>query len=144
MSGTTYKKSGSEILVNQLTEGNQEFADIAALENGNFVVTWQDSGNSIGFGAEIKAQIFDAAGGKVGGEFLVNSALTGDQEKPVVTGLSNGNFVIAWNDTRLWTQIFNASGQRVGDQQALYDKNPLYPLNTSLAKLAGGGFCCGL
>ncbi|MEI6642326.1 MAG: hypothetical protein WCL10_09830 [Novosphingobium sp.] len=140
MSGTTYKKSGSEVLVNQLTEGNQEFADIAALENGNFVVTWQDSGNSIGFGAEIKAQIFDAAGGKVGGEFLVNSALTGDQEKPVVTGLTDGNFVIVWNDTYLYNQIFNSSGQKISDQQSLSKVSKIIPPSASIAKLTGDGF----
>jgi len=143
MSGTTYKKIGSEILVNQLTEGNQEFADIAALKNGQFVVTWQDSGNSIGFGAEIKAQIFDAAGGKVGDEFLVNTSLTGDQQKPVVTSLSDGNFVIAWNDSRLCTQIFNAYSQRIGDQNTLIEKYSSYKFDTSISDLAGGGFVVG-
>jgi hypothetical protein len=140
MSATIYKKSGGEILVNQTVAGNQEFADISALENGSFVVTWQDSGNSIGFGSEIKAQIFNAAGGKLGGELLVNTALTGTQEKPAVTGLSNGNFVIAWNDTRLNTQIFDPSGQKIGGQSTLFQKNPIYPFETSITDLVGGGF----
>ena len=91
---------GPEQLVNTETTSGQGSPDVAVLANGNYVVTWTDD-SGIGAdtsGAGIKAQMYNAAGDPIGGEFLVNSTTLLSQTVPTVTGLANGDFVVAWQD----------------------------------------------
>ena len=82
-----------EILVNTAVNGEQRFPTLAVLDNGGFVITWEDYSQGVG-GASgdpdasaVKAQVFDADGDKVGGEILVNSSTKSYQETPAVVGL---------------------------------------------------------
>ena len=45
---TTVSKVGSEILVNTATVNTQDDAQITALTNGGFVVTWGDFSHGVG------------------------------------------------------------------------------------------------
>src|SRR5688572_16143851 len=98
----SYYRSTSEFAVNGLTAANQTAPAIATFADGGFVIVWgsldpaQDGSESA-----IKAQLFGAAGNKVGPEFLVNSAALGSQFTPTVATLANGGFVVSWvnNDT---------------------------------------------
>src|SRR5687768_16717009 len=85
-------KSGSERIVNTETAGTQQAATIAPLASGGFVVTWMDDSGTGGDASitGIKAQLFEADGDKVGGEFLVNTATLSSQTFPVVTQLTGG------------------------------------------------------
>ena len=68
---------------------------IAPLAGGGFVVVWQDaSGEGGDSDTSVKAQLFDAAGNKIGGEFLVNTATTDVQTSPSVAALENGGFAL--------------------------------------------------
>jgi hypothetical protein len=95
---------GAEIRVNTATAGDQAQPQITALSNGGFVVTWYD--RSLGVGGAggdttdyaIKAQVFAAGGAPVGAEIRVNTATADTQFNPEITALSNGYFVVAWND----------------------------------------------
>ncbi|MFM2282230.1 MAG: hypothetical protein RLZZ444_4461 [Pseudomonadota bacterium] len=119
---------GGEFLVNTNTANGQYAAEITALSGGGFVVTWHDLSATLGDDSEsgIKAQLFDANGEKVGEEFLVNSYTASYQYNNDVTALSNGGFVSVWTDTSgtlgdsdgnsVKAQIFDASGQKVGDE----------------------------
>ena len=95
-------KVGTELLVNTVTDGGQYWPAVTGLANGSFVITWADGGS--GFydpnrsGLEIKAQVFSATGVKSGPEFQVNTAVLRDQTYPKVAALSDGNFVITWQD----------------------------------------------
>ncbi|MCP3368295.1 Ig-like domain-containing protein [Bradyrhizobium cajani] len=112
-------KVGSEFQVNTQTSGNQGFSSITALTSGAFVVTWSDEGTGDGNGPAIKAQVYDAAGNKIGGEYIVNSQITSNQLYPTVAALANGGFVISWQDFSqtlgdkssygITAQIFNLS-----------------------------------
>lgn len=76
-------------------------ADIAALPNGGFVVTWQDETGEAGVanaGSSIRARVFDSAGAKVGDEFQVNTAATFDQADPSIAALGDDRFIITWTD----------------------------------------------
>src|SRR5262245_50161422 len=63
---------------------------------------------------------------KFGGEILVNTTTAGDQSRPSITGLPNGQFVVAWTDasatgadpagTAVRAQLFNADGSRAGSE----------------------------
>ena len=78
----------------------QDHPSVAALEDGDFIVTWQDaSGQSGGSGNDIWAQRFDASGSAVGDDFRVNTTFTsGHQYTPDVMGLNNGGYVISWRN----------------------------------------------
>jgi len=87
---------GGEFQVNTYTTGDQHHPSVALLASGDFVVTWdclgQDRINSIG----IFAQRFDSVGGRVGGEFQVNTYTTNDQFGPSIAVDGSGKFVVAW------------------------------------------------
>ena len=138
--------TGSEFLINTVTSGNQNTPTITALANGGFVVAWTNQTASSG--ADVKAQVYDSTGTKVGGEFLVNSSSVYDQERASVTTLSNGDFVVTWNDFRTGTweargQVFHptATGAtKVGSEfvadTAFYNSRMLAPATG----LANGNF----
>jgi hypothetical protein len=126
--------TGHEALVNSATTGAQDNAQVAALSNGGFVVAWQDLSAGVGgttgdlsLGA-IKAQVFTALGARTGIELLVNSATASMQITPKITTLSNGGFVIAWQDGSqgvggatgdgssyaIKAKVFNALGEAIG------------------------------
>ncbi len=123
----TGTKVGTEFLVNTAIAQAQDQSVVTSLTNGNFVVAWRDlslTGDTSAAG--IKAQIFDATGHKVGGEFLVNSMIVNTQDTPTVTGLPGGGFAIGWRDNSdlvgdtssfgLKIQVFDAAGSKVGSE----------------------------
>ncbi len=101
-----------EFLVNSTVQGDQTAPEVAALQNGQFVITWTD-GSTAGTsqGLDIRAQIFSAGGFRQGGEILVNTTTAGDQTGAYVAGLTNGNFVVAWQEANY--SIFAPNGNRV-------------------------------
>ncbi|ESQ91526.1 hypothetical protein ABAC460_05955 [Asticcacaulis sp. AC460] len=73
---------------------------ITLLTNGNYVVTWR-AGTYYGEGVgqwweDVHAQMFDADGNRLGGEFLVNTTTEQDQGQPRAIALGDGGFVILW------------------------------------------------
>jgi Ca2+-binding RTX toxin-like protein len=121
-------KSGGEFLVNTTATASQSDSGVAALSNGGFVVTWTDSSATGGdtSGAAVRGQIFNASGGKSGGEFLVNTTTAAAQDESSVTTLANGRFVVTWTDfsksgadtsgDAVRGQVFNANGTRSGGE----------------------------
>jgi Ca2+-binding RTX toxin-like protein len=91
----------NEEQVNTTATGNQRAPAMAALPGGGYVTVWaSDTGD--GSGKAILAQIYDANGNKVGGEFLVNTTTAGNQDLPDVapvmpeSGGPIGGFVVVW------------------------------------------------
>jgi hypothetical protein len=150
-------KVGGEFIVNTTTAGNQDNTSIAALPNGGFVVTWDDTSGQGGdaSGSSIKAQIYDGSGNKVGGEFLVNSQMTKDQQLPSVAalkGVNSGEFVVVWEDDSglnndgarggsIKAQTFDSNGNKVGGEVLVDTRNMTY-VNTipNVVGLANGGY----
>ncbi|MCP5155360.1 MAG: tandem-95 repeat protein [Ectothiorhodospiraceae bacterium] len=87
---------GTEFRVNTTTANAQSDADVAALDNGGFVVTWTDNGGLDGSGIGVFAQEYAADGSAVDGEFRVNTEFLSTQNAPAVTGLPGGNYVVTW------------------------------------------------
>lgn len=127
-------KTGGEFLVNTQTAGFQELPSIAGLTGGGFVATWTDYSAASGIGIA-KAQLYSAAGAKVGGEFAVASGAATDQSFPTVTNLANGGFVVTWteagvqSDYKIRAQVYNASGAVV---------TPAFLVNTTTWTQQGG------
>ena len=85
--------------VNTTSAGNQQAPAITALPNGGFAIAWEDdSGIGLDGGPAIRLQAFDAAGGKVGGEIIVNTTTSGIQDEPSLAALPDGRIVVTWRD----------------------------------------------
>ncbi len=112
---------GGEFRVNQTTGGDQQNAVVSMDANGNFVVAWQSNqGNT---GLDVYARLYRADGTAVGGEFVVNTYLTSNQQSPSVAMDASGSFVVAWqsndqdgNNWGVFGQRFDAAGNRVGGE----------------------------
>jgi hypothetical protein len=88
-------KVGAEFRANATTANSQSAPGVAATADGGFVVAWESSGQD-GSGLGIFGQRYGAPGTKVGGEFLINTETTDNQQGVTVTGLPDGGFVAAW------------------------------------------------
>ncbi len=88
------------IQINTTAGNDQMDARIAALPDGQFVVVWTDKSQTDpddSFAA-VRMQVFNATGGKVGTEILVNDQVNFEQANPVISVLRDGRFVVAWED----------------------------------------------
>jgi Ca2+-binding RTX toxin-like protein len=143
---------GGEILVNTTTVGVQYEPQITALSNGGFVVAWPDDSQSGGdtSGGGVRAQVFAAAGAPVGSEILVNATTAGPQGGPQITALSNGGFVVTWEDDSqsggdasdgaVRAQVFGADGTPVGTEILINTTTADDQFEPRITALADGGF----
>lgn len=133
-------------------KGDQSQAAIGALAAGGYVMTWVDSGGDggDGSGAGVKAQLFDPAGVKVGGELLVNTSTANAQKDPSVTGLAGGGFVVLWEDSSVSGgdvseaavrgQRFDSAGAKVGGEFLVNTSTNASQIQPAAAALSSGGF----
>ena len=113
---------------------NRTSPAVAALNSGGFVVVWSDYTQNNTF-YDIRGQIFNAAGRKRGGVFIVaNSHVS--EGSPDVAPLANGGFVVAWDIGGLvQIQRYAATGAKTGSIIT-----PFAWSEGRLAGLADGGF----
>jgi hypothetical protein len=136
---------GTQFLVNTTTKYHQQNVSLHSLKGGSFVAVWEDDSRT---GADtsswaIRGQLFNADGTKRGGEFLINTVTSGNQRDPQVTVLSDGRFVVVWEDAtqdQIRARVFSAEGVALGNDfqvgTALTSGSP----NPSIAALSNGGF----
>jgi Ca2+-binding RTX toxin-like protein len=140
---------GGEFLINTVTAGFQYSVLAAGLESGGFVVTWYDGGAD-SYAGGVKAQLFSAAGRRIGEEIVVNTATAGNQTPTGITGLAGGGFLIVWNDaslsggdaagTGIKGQIFDAFGAKSGGEFLLNTATAGDQSAAVVAALPDGGF----
>jgi hypothetical protein len=113
-------KVGREIQVSTADVDPTQPPSVAGLIDGGFVVTWADAR----FDQRIRAQRFKIEGEPNGLDFRVNTA-DGFHDRPIVSQLVGGNFVIAWRDDphppgggRLVFRIFDVEATPVGEEIA--------------------------
>ena len=109
---------GDEVVVNTTTADFQVHPAIAAAPDGSYyVVVWAsfpfNDAPQDGDGAGIFAQMYDAAGLPLGGEFQVNTSTAGNQQFPAVDA-GNDGFVVTW-------QSFGTDGDGQGVYAQRYD-----------------------
>lgn len=138
--------------VNTLTYERQDSASITALDNGGYVIIWDDASGRNFFDEPpyeyyLRAQIFDANGERVGGEFLVNTSVELPASGPDITALPGGGFVAVWGnypdetnpDARGFRfQMFDSAGNKVGGETVVIDDR-----NVEFVRIASfdfGGF----
>ncbi|NEP57661.1 MAG: filamentous hemagglutinin N-terminal domain-containing protein [Symploca sp. SIO2G7] len=132
----------NEFPINTTTANDQEAVAVAALPNGNFVVTWE-SKEQDGDDTGVYGRIFDANGIAQSNEFPINTTTNDRQENSAITALANGNFVVSWdskeqdgNNKGVFARIFDANGvAQTGELpiNTTTDKRQELPTVTSLA-----------
>lgn len=121
-------KLGSQFNAGDNVLGTEVSSEIVALTGGGFVVAWTQTGGDSSFGNGSRAQVFDAAGNKLGAAFTLNTITPGSQQSPKLAALANGGFAAVWLDDGttqsgnpnngnqgVWAQLFDATGNKVGD-----------------------------
>ena len=142
---------GDETAVDLQPAVARSYAWVAALQDGGYVVTWAaNSGSDTNSLYDVHGQRFDAAGNRVGGDFVVNSLTAGFQYQSAdgLAGLADGGFVVVWDsdgDPALgggaasrgggaWFRTYDAAGTPTGAPRLLEGTNgPAYPVTTGLA-----------
>ncbi|WP_323769353.1 cadherin-like domain-containing protein [Antarctobacter sp.] len=124
--------AGSEFLVNERINSFQFDADVVALEDGNFIVSWvSNDGVEDSAASGIKARIFDADGNEVVSEFPINNITTGAQHDPSLVALPGGGFIVTWysgdgvddtSRTGIKARIFDADGVEVVSEFLVNDE----------------------
>lgn len=137
---------GGEFKVNTFTSDYQSVPEVTTLNDGSFVVTWQSEGQD-GDEYGIYGQRYDSNGNTLGGEFLINNQTERSQNRPAITALDNGGFVVTWNSSGqdgseygIFARLFDANSNSVGSEfqvNSFSNDNQIKPAVTSLAD---GGF----
>ena len=108
---------GSEFAVTGPATGYPSGASVTALADGRFVAVWRNLPDS-GVTQTINGQILDAAGARIGAEFLISNAGGNPQVgSPAVQALPDGGFVATWSNpggtdasTAVWARRYDSSG----------------------------------
>jgi hypothetical protein len=136
----------SDIQVNTTTSSNQTAPKVAMDGDGDYVVVWQSAGQD-GNLYGVFLQRYNADGTPVGGEVLVNTYTSGNQNNPAVAMNAQGEFVVTWDSSGqdgsgigTFGQVFNADGTASG---AEFQVNTYTSSSQSLSSVAmddDGGF----
>ncbi|VVN08321.1 hypothetical protein PS659_03722 [Pseudomonas fluorescens] len=145
-------KSGAEVRISTKVADDQTDPVVKVLSNGSYVVTWQsapddgDGNDETDAPADIYSQLFNAAGVKVGAETRVNTTITGNQEEPNVTAMTDGGYLVTWagqgigDVNGIFCQRFNASGVKVGSETRINTTTTDNQLFSQVTVLADGGY----
>ncbi|WP_374367187.1 calcium-binding protein [Dongia sp.] len=145
--GQVYDAQGQQIgtssfLINTATAADQFAPALAATSDGGFVAIWQSYGQDLPSDWGVYGQRYDAAGQKVGNEFLVNTTMASNQYHAQVAGLTDGGFAVVWYSTTnagVYGQRYDAAGQKVGGEFNI-DTPGAGGSEPFVAALPGGGF----
>jgi len=136
---------GTERQVNTVTANAQRESDIAGLSDGGYISVWtstnQDNPGDGDLG--IFAQRYDAAGGALGPEFQVNTTVTFSQFAPQVAGLTDGGWVIVWDDDTIngiRLSRYDAAGTLVVDEVQVETETSAAQFQPEVTGLSTGGY----
>ena len=125
------RTAGEKFVANQTLTKDQASPSVSALDNGNFVVTWDSDDNSgpDQTGYSVWGRLYDADGNALTKEFIVNTATAGDQHLAKVVSRPDGSFVAVFisatdadagaGTSGIYAQYFDARGNKVGQQMQI-------------------------
>jgi hypothetical protein len=112
----------SEFNVNTYTTNDQQNPMMVADANGDFIITWESSGQD-GSGMGIYGQKINAFGGKIGEEFQISTQTTLDQIDSDIAADQAGNFLVTWESNTqdgsnygVFGQMIDAQGAKLGTE----------------------------
>lgn len=107
---------GTELVASVSTAGNQGSPYVASLGNDGFLVAW-DSNAAPATKYNIYMQKYDLSGVRqFSADQQVNNDTTVDHQLPVVIGLSNGTYIVAWQSNNGEDQSSNGVYARLCDK----------------------------
>jgi Ca2+-binding RTX toxin-like protein len=135
---------GGTFTVNTTTASYQMIPSVTALSKGRFAIAWQ---SAVGGVYDIKAQIYDVAGSKVGGEITLSNA-AGNESTVTISALRSGGFVaVYYNDGTVdgsaddvFARIFDEFGNPEGAQFKVNTNTASFQWRPDVTTLADGGF----
>ncbi len=115
----------------------KQLPTITALPGGGWVAAW---GEDAAHGADIRLQIFDAAGNP--GAVQDVTAAPGVQSDPSIAALTDGNFVVVWTDAAgdVWQHLFDSAWQPLGPDLLVGTTEPGNLSAPTVSALADGGW----
>ena len=142
----------AEFRVNTYTTNEQIMPDVVALQDGGYMVTWtsyQPVANPHQVGTNIYAQRYNASGGAVGGETLINtntSYLYGKSGSKLAA-LEDGGYVVAWTSHGqdgsgygVYARRYDATGQPRGGEFLVNTTTAQGQYINDIAALDDGGY----
>ncbi len=109
-----------ELLVNQVTEGDQQFVTCGALPDGGAVLAWSTPDGEVGRGVAAR---FFAADGTAGDELRVDQGQDVIDDLPALDVDGQGRVIVAWARRRpggapqaIVARRLDASGEALGDE----------------------------
>jgi hypothetical protein len=136
---------GPQFPVNTYTTGGQTFPAVAGGPDGGFVVVWSSFGQDGSINAVI-ARRYNSAGAPQGGEFQVNTHVTGLQERPSITAVANDGFVVVWDgqggsdNLGVFARRLSVSGTPYGVEARINTYTTDYQLRPRIVAGADGSF----
>lgn len=137
---------GEKFIINDDAQsGWQTEPSVAALTDGNAVVTWT-SGDSWGNGVFFR--IIDTTGAGVNSTTQVNNSTAYNQNDSDVAALKDGGFVVTWTDQGgadgsgygIFFKVFDNSGNEVVGETQVNDQHTSTQWQSEVTALDDGGF----
>ena len=139
-SAAPYARVGDEALVNSPVAGLQSQPSVTFLAGGRYVIVFQVfDGDQL----DVRGRIFNRDGAPAAPDFSVNITVGGEQHLPQIAALSDGGFVVVWQDSAggsydIIGRLYAADGSAGGEIAiAAALANETAP---AVAGLPGGGF----
>lgn len=137
---------GSETLANTTTIGDQSHPTVGLLDDGRFLVSWDD-GLEVD-DKDLNAQLFNADGTRDGAQFMLNDDADGWQTGSDIGALPGGGFVVTWVDGTgidgdvgtIMARIFLPDGTPSDDAFQVNTTAAREQYQPGITVLAGGGF----
>ncbi|HEX8668732.1 MAG TPA: calcium-binding protein [Allosphingosinicella sp.] len=117
--------------------GGQFLPDVAALDDGGFVISWTSAAAPGDNGFDIRARRFDSTG--AGSDvFRVNTITQGEQNSSSITALEGGGFVVLWKNEVYGSRIqaYDSNAVPIGGEISFAYASGLQ----SVTGLPDGGF----
>ena len=141
-------RAGGEFHVSTVTGG---VSGLSTLSDGGYVLTWAGSSLSADrrtISYDIHAQRFAADGAAVGAVLRVGASASDLESDPVVAGLADGGFVVAWRSRYpaagesydIYAQHFAADGAGAGGEFRVNASAAYNQEAPAVVALADGGF----
>ena len=109
--------TGQEFLVNEVTANAQHNSDVIVLEDGTFVVAWEDPNALDGSGTAVIGQHYAADGSRIDGAFVINEEESSTQYHVSLGALASGGMVATWSSN---TSASAGDGSSYGVFQRLF------------------------
>ena len=130
------------IKINKIPKGDQRNPQVRLLNNGDALFVWQ--GYGLG-NADIYARLLKSDGTFGTSDIRVNSFIKDQQSRPVISALSDGGAIVAWQSLNqdghmfgIYARKLSASGALVGNEFLVNQATRYNQRNPDVATLTNG------